>query len=180
MQTQTNENKQTKKEFPSIYVACLASYNSGVLHGKWIVPANNVVELQKQIDEVLEASPVPNADEYAIHDYDNFPNLSEYPSLEKIVQTQVAIEAHGVEVVKGFIEIFGDHNDLDKIDEAFYGTYDSFQQFAEQYADETMLIDCPDHLTHYIDYKAIERDLSYDYASYDTNDYQTLIFNKNW
>jgi len=81
---------------------------------------------------------------------------------------------------KGFIEIFGDHNDLDKIDEAFYGIYDSFQQFAEQYADETMLIDCPDHLTHYIDYKAIERDLSYDFASYDTNDYQTLIFNKNW
>ena len=43
-----------------IYVACLASYNNGVLHGKWIDASSDVDEMQDEINSVLRASPYPN------------------------------------------------------------------------------------------------------------------------
>lgn len=43
-----------------IYVACLASYNNGVLHGKWIDASSDVDEMQAEIDKVLLTSPFPN------------------------------------------------------------------------------------------------------------------------
>lgn len=44
-----------------IYVACLASYNNGVLHGEWIDLEHESVDgVQEQIDEILRSSPYPN------------------------------------------------------------------------------------------------------------------------
>ncbi len=52
---------------PSIYVACLASYNSGILHGKWILADQTVSAIYDEIHELLEESPIEDAEEYAIH-----------------------------------------------------------------------------------------------------------------
>ena len=80
------------KQDSQIYVACLASYNAGRLSGKWITPADTEEKLQAQIDAILKASPEPDAEEWAIHDYDNFPNLGRVfidliwcPKLAKII-----------------------------------------------------------------------------------------------
>lgn len=43
-----------------IYVACLASYNNGVLYGKWIDASTDVAEMSEQIQEMLAGSPHPN------------------------------------------------------------------------------------------------------------------------
>ncbi|GAA0687580.1 antirestriction protein ArdA [Dyella marensis] len=46
---------------PRIYVACLASYNNGVLHGRWIDLAGlDVADVQSEIDEMLRESKYPN------------------------------------------------------------------------------------------------------------------------
>lgn len=43
-----------------IYAACLASYNNGVLHGRWIEASSDVDEMQEQIDAMLRESRFPN------------------------------------------------------------------------------------------------------------------------
>ena len=169
----------TTKTDAQIYVACLASYNSGVLHGEWITPKADKEELQEQINKVLKSSKIPNAEEWAIHDYNEFPNLGEYPGLDNIIKVQEAIDEHGQYVVNAFLENWS-VEDLDHIDDAYYGEYDSFSQFAENMADETILIDCPDNVKFYFDYEKWERDLSYDYHEGEGENGSSLIFNANW
>ena len=51
---------------PRIYVACLAAYNSGILHGRWI-RATTPDEIKAEVRAMLAESPVPQAEEWAIH-----------------------------------------------------------------------------------------------------------------
>ena len=48
---------------PSIYVACLASYNNAILHGVWIDATQSEDDIMKEIWEMLDKSPEPNAEE---------------------------------------------------------------------------------------------------------------------
>ena len=52
-----------------IYVADLAAYNAGYLHGVWIDASQDLEDIQAQVDTMLAASPVKGAEEYAIHDF---------------------------------------------------------------------------------------------------------------
>ena len=56
----------------SIYVACLSSYNAGHLHGVWI-DIDDIDEMRSQIGDMLKASPVAGAEEWAIHDSEHVP-----------------------------------------------------------------------------------------------------------
>lgn len=55
-----------RPDSPRIYVACLAAYNSGCLHGRWI-DATTPDEIWEQVRAMLADSPVPDAEEWAIH-----------------------------------------------------------------------------------------------------------------
>ena len=48
---------------PRIYVACLAAYNSGCLHGCWIDATQDLEDIKSQISGVLVASPIEGAEE---------------------------------------------------------------------------------------------------------------------
>lgn len=88
-----------------IYVACLASYNNGVLHGAWIdVDGKDADELQEEINAILRSSPYPNvtvehegkrvpsAEEWAIHDHEGFADLiEEYTSMQDIAALAEAL-----------------------------------------------------------------------------------------
>lgn len=60
---------------PKIYVACLASYNCGHLHGVWLDANQDVDVLQESISAMLQLSPEPNAESYEIHDSEDFGSL---------------------------------------------------------------------------------------------------------
>lgn len=45
---------------PKIYVACLASYNNGVLHGRWIDASSDVDAMQEEVNAILRESKFPN------------------------------------------------------------------------------------------------------------------------
>lgn len=45
---------------PRIYVACLASYNNGVLHGRWIDASADVADMWPEIHAMLRESKFPN------------------------------------------------------------------------------------------------------------------------
>ena len=97
-----------------IYIACLAAYNSGCLHGNWIDVHGDAEEMEKEAQKVIKTSPVPDAEEWAIHDYDDFPNMGEYVSLEKIAEIADMIESsdQDADVVKAVIDNYS--NDMER------------------------------------------------------------------
>ena len=78
------ENKEEIK----IYVACLASYNSGILHGAWIDAAQGVDGYWREVSQMLLKSPAEYAEEWAIHDYEGFGgiSISEYEGFDTIAE----------------------------------------------------------------------------------------------
>ena len=59
-------------ETPRIYVADLAAYNNGHLHGVWIDATQELEEIWTEIRTMFKDSPIENPEEWAIHDYENF------------------------------------------------------------------------------------------------------------
>lgn len=172
--TNTKENNDIQ---PQIYIACLASYNSGILHGKWIVPSTDEQELQDQIDSILKTSKQPFADEWAIHDYNYFHNLGEYPSLQDICKVQEAIEKHGYELVNAYLEYNNDVDSLDDIEDSYIGEYDSFQEYAEQYVEDCDGFNMiPEHLQYYFDFESYAINLEHDYYVVKSSNYKVHIF----
>jgi antirestriction protein len=55
-----------------IYVADLAAYNNGFLHGVWIDATEDVDAIHEKIAVMRAASPVAGGEEYAIHDFEGF------------------------------------------------------------------------------------------------------------
>jgi antirestriction protein len=83
---------------PKIYVACLAAYNNGYLHGAWIDVSNSTKEdIETKIYSMLAQSPCPQAEEWAIHDYEDFGGirLSEYSGTDDVLDAVAFIDEHG-------------------------------------------------------------------------------------
>ena len=143
---------------PKIYIACLASYNNGILYGKWIDANQSSEELEIEIQEILAESPMADAEEWAIHDYDDFDDLrlSEYESLETISQVAENIVEHG----ELFIEAYKYTNSVDEtiemLNDRFIGYYDSVVDYAEEITDISTV---PQHLQYYIDFESMARDI---------------------
>lgn len=145
---------------PRIYVADLAAYNNGKLHGVWIDATDALEDIQKAVAEMLKQSPEGFAEEYAIHDYEGFGScrISEYEGLERVHELACFIEEHeelGAELLSFFC------GDLDQAAEAIEdqhaGCFKSVADFAEELTEDTAQI--PENLTRYIDYNAMARDL---------------------
>ncbi len=144
---------------PRIYVACLASYNNGHLHGAWIDAARDVWELWDDVQTMLAASPVPDAEEYAIHDYEGFAGarISEHQGLDGVVQIAAFIAEHG-RVGGQLLNYLG--GDLDEAREAmadqYLGCHPSLADHVQEVMEETAPI--PEALRFYIDWQAMARD----------------------
>ena len=59
-----------------IYVADLAAYNNGILHGVWIDATQDIDDIQEQINDMLASSPEEDAEEYAIRDDEGFAGVN--------------------------------------------------------------------------------------------------------
>ncbi|SER43166.1 Antirestriction protein [Pseudomonas cuatrocienegasensis] len=117
-----------------IYVADLAAYNAGHLHGTWVDATQELEAIQAQVDAMLAASPVQGSEEYAIHDYEGFDGypLGEYEGLQT---------AHEIAC---FIEDYPDFggtllahcNDLEQArkaaEEDYCGCYSSLADYAQE------------------------------------------------
>ena len=144
---------------PKIYVACLAAYNNGKLHGQWI-DATSPDEITEQVRAMLAASPEPDAEEWAIHDYEGFEGirLSEYASFETVCELADFIEEHG-ELGAKVLENFGDNIGEAKqaLEDCYSGEYSSLAEFAQEITEGQGEI--PSHLEYYIDWEKMGRDL---------------------
>ena len=162
-----------------IYVACLAAYNNGHLHGQWIEANQEPKAIHEEIQEMLKQSPIPRAEEWAIHDYEGFVGirLSEYEDIAKVSEIAGLVTELGVAWA-----LYADHVGLEYatkegFEEAYQGEWDSEEDFAENLAEDTMEI--PEHLQYYIDYEKLARDLFInDYFSAQGEDYKIHVFHR--
>ncbi|WP_018416229.1 antirestriction protein ArdA [Teredinibacter turnerae] len=144
---------------PRIYVADLAAYNNGKLHGVWIDAALELDDIQDAVAKMLKASPEGFAEEYAIHDYEGFGSyrVSEYEGLESVHEVACFIEEHeelGAELLAHFSSI---DEARTAIDENYAGCYESVADFAEELTEDSVQI--PESLARYIDYNAMAYDM---------------------
>lgn len=156
---------------PQIYVACLAAYNSGILHGKWINVVPDADEIHAEIQKMLAESPIPNAEEWAIHDYSHFYDIciGEYESIEYLVQIAEFISEHG-ELGAALLAEYSIEDAEMLLQDYYQGSYDSEFDFACSIFDECYADSIPKNLIAYIDYAAFERDLFIsDYFSVEVN-----------
>lgn len=151
-----------------IYVACLAAYNAGRLHGAWIDASSDVDEMQEAIDAMLKASPAPGAEEWAIHDYEDLPDLGEYPGLERVADVVEFFEEHSDDYSEALLTALlmdtgGDIKDAESWLDNYCGTYETFKDYAVEAADKRLsYYELPDFVSNYFDYDAYARDLSMD------------------
>lgn len=142
-----------------IYVACLASYNNAILHGHWIDADQSEEGIWEGIKDVLASSPIPEAEEYAIHDYEGFYRISieEYESIATIASIAHFIAEHG-ELGAELVSYYGDIDSArTAMNDHYAGQYSSVADYAQSVTEETSEI--PKNLQSYIDYDKMARDL---------------------
>lgn len=121
---------------PQIYAASLSDYNAGRLHGTWIDANQEPDELSDQIRSMLERSPEPGAEEWAIHDCDDFAGLrlAEDNNLATISRLAAGLAEHG-SAFGAFASWYGlESADSDSFEQHYRGQWDS----AEAYADDLL------------------------------------------
>lgn len=146
---------------PEIYAACLAAYNNGILHGRWIDATLEPDAIRAEIEAMLAESPIADAEEYAIHDYDDYGKLrlGEYESIDTVHRIALLLKEYGK-----LGEALLNEYDLD-IDEAervftdgrYQGCWSSVEDYAQEYIESCCEI--PDCIAYYIDYSALARDM---------------------
>jgi len=89
--------RESKASPIRIYVACLAAYNNGYLHGCWIDAELGEDHIWERTRVMLAGSPIEMAEEWAIHDYEGFEGapVSEWTSFERIAALADFITEHG-------------------------------------------------------------------------------------
>lgn len=143
-----------------IYIADLAAYNSGYLHGVWVDATDELDDIQDQINAMLKASPVQGAEEYAVHDYEGFDGYSvgEYDSIDTLHDIARFIEEQP-ELAGALLDHFcGDLDEARKAAEDSYnGCYKSVADYAQDLTKQTSEV--PKNLEFYIDYERMGNDM---------------------
>lgn len=144
---------------PRIYVACLAAYNSGYLHGAWIDAAQEPWTIYDEVKAMLTASPVAGAEEWAIHDYEGFGEIriEEYTGFDRVSALAMFIEEHGE---TGAALLDHCNGDLDEAQEAmadrYLGEHASLADYVQELTEGSTAI--PQPLCFYVDWQAMARD----------------------
>ena len=143
---------------PRIYVACLSSYNNGILHGAWIECTNDPDEIQDGINQVLKSSPMDDAEEWEIHDYEYFCGFNpRHYSQQELYDIALFIDEHE----ELGAELLNIHSDIETakyaFEENYLGCYESLAKYAEELT--TDCCEIPAYLEYYIDYEAMARDM---------------------
>lgn len=164
---------------PRIYVACLAAYNAGRLHGVWIDVGDDAWTIWEAVSAMLRSSPVVGAEEWAIHDHEGFggAQVGESADFEGLVELAAFLQEHE-ELGAAVLAHFG--GDLAEartaMEDRYLGRYDSLADYVQEVTEECQAI--PEALRYYIDWEAMARDadMSGDVLAIETEHNSVHIF----
>ena len=179
------EQVQQQETKHGVYFANLEAYNGGRMVGGWLYPLayDSFEAFAVAIKEVTR-----NADEVAVHDYDDFPNMGEYPDHGELYEMIHAIEDSYLdnEVLFGYMADQHDYS-VDLVDEAqdkFIATCDSWREFADDWADElieqVVNKEAVQFVSNNFDYDSHARELRHDFLTFvlSESDYSVAIFSQ--
>jgi antirestriction protein len=149
----------TTTEAPRLYVACLAAYNSGRLHGAWIDAGTDAWAIWDGIAAMLAKSPVAGAEEWAIHDYEGFAGIRirEYEGIERVAELAGFIAEHGTLGAELYNHFGGNLDEArEAITDRYLGQYTRLADYMEEVTARSIAV--PQQLAYYIDYEAMARD----------------------
>ena len=143
---------------PRIYVACLAAYNNGVLHGA-LIDVLDEAGVWAGVRAMLEASPEPQAEEFAIHDHEGFggAEIGEHAAIARVVEIAAFLRERGRLGALLLQEVDGDLGAAREAFEDYRGVYPGLADYVAELVEET--VDIPRMLRGYIDYDAMARDV---------------------
>ncbi len=149
---------------PRIYVACLAAYNNAKLHGKWIDADQSPEAIQEEITAMLKASPEPGAEEFAIHDFEEFGGIEigEFTSIKEVAAIAEFLSKHGGPGAAWYGNQTRDLDDnlSEQFQDEYQGEWDSLEAYAENLLEDTgALAEIPEYLRPYFDVEAFARDM---------------------
>jgi antirestriction protein len=165
---QSEEHEVLREEGPRIYVASLSDYNESILHGEWIRADQEPEELGEAVQAMLERSPTPGAEEFAIHDFEGFSHyeVNEYDSLDWTSRVARGIVEHGLAFSAWAERSNRDEDDLARFEDAYLGEWGSMSEYAEELLDDLGYLRAvqeavPEMLQPYVrvDIEAFARDL---------------------
>ena len=183
-----------------VYIACLASYNSGILHGEWVDCGEGADHIKDEIGRILRGSPCPNveveyegaqvpsAEEWAIHDHEGFEgfNVGEHTDPDTLSEWCEIVEELDGDEKEAFRAWMGnqdrDGDLLESFREDYQGMHDDLADYAASFTEDTGgMQDCPAHLSNYIDWEAMGRDmeLSGDIWTHDAGYHRLHVFNNH-
>lgn len=144
---------------PRIYVACLAAYNSGYLHGVWIEAGQEPWTIWDAVQDMLRASPVAGAEEWAIHDYEGFGGvrIDEHTGFERVSELAAFLAEHGDLGAALLDHYCGDLAEArEALADRYLGSCASLADYVQELTEQTQPV--PENLRFYIDYHAMARD----------------------
>lgn len=159
-----NISKHFGTEGAALYVGTYNKYNNGSLCGEWL-QLDTFEDGEEFFKVCLLLHSDESSPEFMFQDYSCIPefayseclgvedidNLIEFAKLDEYDREAVCdLMEKGCNISEA-LENYGDN----------YGQYDSFEEFAEHYAQEFM--DIPDHLAYFIDYRKVEHTLDFDF-----------------
>lgn len=169
----------TKTTILKIFITNLGKYNEGELVGEWLdLPAT-----EDEIDELYERIGIGEEyEEVFITDFESDLNIKvgEYDNIEALNEMAEEIEnldEWELETLEALLTYYDDVEEaLEKIDDVIiWAGCDDMEEVAEQYAEETGLLDrIPENLRYYFDFEAYGRDLEIEgtYIFYNGDCYQ--------
>ena len=120
--------------------------------------------MKADLTMMIQHSPTEGAEEWAIHDYDNMPDMGEWPDIDKLCAIGNAIteakENDCDDAFRAWLDY--DPYNLDNPDNfqnEYIGWYESQRAYAEEVLSSTGELDGLGNLASYFDYDAYARDL---------------------
>ncbi len=132
------EQAERLSEVPRIWVASLADYNNGILHGAWLDAARETEAIEADIQTMLACSPWAartgeTAEEWGIFDVENFGRcrIDQHEDLDWVSGVALGVAGYGL-AFAAWASIVEEPVQLINFDEAYLGHYDDLHAYVEQ------------------------------------------------
>jgi antirestriction protein len=171
--------------YPRVWVASLADYANGHLHGDWFDATREPAVLELAAKHMLRLGRTVGAEEWGIFDYDSFAGaeLGEYESFETVSRIARGIGEHG-EAFGHWAGAVGSDSaeQIERFEDHYRGEWESFKAYIEDYLEETefyrFLDAIPEDMRGYVevDVEQIARDWACDYHVAELGNGRVAVF----
>ena len=164
-----------------IAITDLKDYNEGILRYEWLdlETCSTADEISEYITNLLEKRSKETGElheEWFVTDYEDFVDLGEYPSFDKVEKAVKLSKEYTPEIVSKYYSNF---QEFEHLEEAYNGIHESEEDFAynlvkDCYSEKELGV-----LKDYIDYEKFARDLFMtDYTSEKLENYKIVVFRR--